>query len=202
MNGSMMSYVLIGVLSVCCAVGAIQTPVAVPAGKPVKTEKKLPAITAKQWECRVVGPFGIRPIPWQPGMQIITNNIFKIVNNSASRIHAVNTNAVLSGDFTVKVQFKRGSFIGLVKADCSKGLLGLQVMGGSPHTLVINRTGSEVTMLLDGQRISCRNYDVKKTDTFLFGMILNKKKTGELYGFECKTAKQPATKVQAAGIKK
>ena len=215
MNNILASSVITGIVCLCCTSGAMKTYAAgaekksVPVAPAVPIAEPAPAAAGKlsepvigQWGCRAVGPFGVRSIQWQPGMRSITNGVLKVVNNSTARIHAVYTNMVLTGDFAIKTRFKRGSFIGLVKADSSKGLLGLQVMGGVPHTLEIIRKGGEIAMLLDGQPFHYRNYGVKKTDTFMFGVILNKTKACEIYGFECKTGNLPAKKVQAAGNKK
>jgi hypothetical protein len=68
-------------------------------------------------------------------------------------------------------------------------------MGSLAYTLEITRTGSEVTMLLDGVPFPYRNYGVKKTDPFLFGVILNKGKSCEIYGLECKKSIKPVNTV-------
>jgi hypothetical protein len=191
-----------GVVCLASLAGAMPTSAGVATEQATERAVKLPAPVARQWECRAVGPFGIRSIAWQPEMISCSNAVLKLLNNSTVRIHAVYTNVVLAGDFTLKTRFKRGSFVGLVKADKTKGLLGLQVMGGSPHTLEIKRVGSEVSMLLDGLPFHYRNYGVKKTDTFLFGVILNKNKTCELYGLACETASQPAKNPARAAAEK
>lgn len=196
MSNAPILYIITGMLCLSCITGMTVTSPTVAEKKPVAAEK-LPVPVARQWACRRVEPFGIRQIPFVPGSCIVSNGVMKLMNKDTMRIQVVYTNLVLTGDFSLKARFKGNSYIGLLKADAAKGLLGIQVLGSLAYTLEITRAGGEVTMLLDGIPFPYRNYGVKKTDPFLFGVILNKGKSGEIYGLECKTSAKPAKTIPA-----
>jgi hypothetical protein len=185
------------ILSLGCITGMAKEQ---PAEKKKKadTAEKLPAPVARQWICRRVEPFGIRQIPFAPGSCIVSNGVMKLVNKDTMRIHAAYTNLVLTGDFSLKTRFKGSSFIGLLKAGTAKGLLGIPVRGSGTYNLEITRTGGEVTMLLEGVPFPYRNYGVSKTEPVLFGVILNKGKSCEIHGLECKTSINQAGRTRTA----
>ena len=200
MKNTRIAYMVAGLLCLGCVPGITEVT-SVNAAKKAGAVETLPALVARQWACRRVEPFGIRQRPFAPGACTVSNGIMKLVNKDTMRIQAVYTNRVLTGDFSLKARFKGGSYIGLVKADASKGLLGFPIMGSLAYTLEITRTGSEVTMLLDGIPFPYRNYGVRKNDAFQFGVLLNKNKTCEIYGFECTPDARPAGTTPNVSIK-